>query len=378
MKRQLTFALFAVLIAALFAGNVSAQFGDLMNKAKSKIDKSQKKVERTTQTADPNQTAQTNNDSNNNSGAMKQTGARKPGETGFIGFAKKPIDPNNLGAAQFTNNFANGEPIYGVAYLPQPLSKYLNIGDMDVNKKDTIFAMFYTESEFGSRADDEPKEFPLRTDLQARIIVSNEMMNQKVVTFAVFPDPKLKITASEGRSGYNNVKYFVENSYTEARKYDLQLRFTVSGTDDFVASAPISIDFSNKAPYLAMQKTYNKSMADVMIGKAGDNEMPKSAMNNPAFEKQFAALLQGQLGATKVLKMIIISPSWQITHNEITERIVNRYLATRSVVREEEGYCRTRYALMVQDYNGSGYGKTYAAGTTGDTTDYVVDCAKVK
>jgi len=76
--------------------------------------------------------------------------------------------------------------------------------------------------------------------------------------------------------------------------------------------------------------------------------------------------------------MIIISPQWQITHNEITGRIVNRYLATRSVVREEEGYCRTRYALMVQDYNGSGYGKTYAAGTTGDTIDYVVDCAKVK
>ncbi len=357
-------SIIALLALFVFAVTANAQFGDLMNKAKSKIDKSQKKVEQTTQT---------NNNSESNSGAKSQTGRPKPGETGFVGFSKKPIDPNNLGAAQFTSAFANGEPIYGIAYLTQPLSKYVSIGDTDNNSKDTIFAMFYRKGDFPGE-----QEFDTNTLLQARIIVSPEMMNQKVVTFAVFPDTKLKITASEGRSGYNNVEYFVENGYTEARKYDLQLKFTISGSNDEVVSAPISIDFSNKAPYLAMKKTYNKSMADVMIAKAGNNEMPKSAMNNPAMEKQFAALLQQQLGATKVLKMIIISPSWQVVRHEITGVILNRYLATRSVVREEEGYCRTRYALFVQDYNGGGYGKTYATGTSGATDDYVIDCAKVK
>ena len=42
MKRQLTFAIFALLITTIFAGNASAQFGDFINKAKDKVEKVKK------------------------------------------------------------------------------------------------------------------------------------------------------------------------------------------------------------------------------------------------------------------------------------------------------------------------------------------------
>ena len=362
-------ALFALI---LFAVSANAQFGDLMNKAKNKIDKGQKKVGQTTQTGDSNQSAPTGDNAASNSGARLQTGARKPGETGFVGFSKKPIDPNNLSAAQFTNSFANGEPVYGIAYLPQPLSAYVQLGDTDVNKKDTIFAMFYTKSEFPGATD-----FDMETRLQARITVTPEMMNQKTVAFAVFPDTKLSITPSEGMSGYNNVKYFIENGYTKAKQYDVQLKFTISGSNEVVASQPISIDLSNKAPYLAMKNSYNKALAGAMIAKASDKPLEPAATSNAALQKQFSSLAQSQLGDGKLLKMNILNPSWQVVRNEITGVITHRYMSARGIVKEGEGYCRTRYVLFTQSYNGTGYGSTQV-NASGATDDWVIPCERAK
>lgn len=371
MKRnQFTFAIFAFVIAWMLAGTVNAQFGDLINKAKDKVNKAQKQTKQTTQTNGANQSAQ-NNDSSN-SGAVKQTGARKPGETGFVGFSKKPVDPNNLSQAQFTNNFANGEPVYGIAYLPQPLSEYVQIGDGAVNKKDTIFAMFYTKSEFPGATD-----FDMRSKLQARIIVAPEMMNQKTVTFAVFPDTKLNITTSEGLSGYNNVKFFIEDNYTEARPYYLQLRFEISGSNEVVASPGVTIDLSNKAPYLAMKTSYNKAMANQMIAKAVDKPLEAAAMNNAAMQKQFVGLAQSQMGDDKLLRLNILSPSWQVVRNEITGIITHRYISARGIVRESEGYCRTRYVLFTQNYKGAGYGATQV-NASGATDDWMIPCERAK
>lgn len=68
MKKQSTIiAIFALFIFALGATNTNAQFGELINKAKNKIDKAAQKVDqnkpKTNQTTQTN-TQQTNNDDN--------------------------------------------------------------------------------------------------------------------------------------------------------------------------------------------------------------------------------------------------------------------------------------------------------------------------
>lgn len=370
-----------------------AQFGGLIKKAKEKGKQANAQNESSTPqlTAPVNSnpaslisnnassTSSPNVTKNSSGNTQSATGAPKPGEPGFIGLSKKPVDPKNLSATQFTNAFANGDYIYGIVFFEKPLSEYLTISNYNTNAKDMVMGGFETVSEYGVPQPGEPKDFSTHTMLAVRIYVTPEMMNQTFATFAVFPDPKSNFSFSEGITGYTNVKDFLENAYTQAKRYELALTFTDSRNQPVARLENISIDFSNKATYLVWKSAYSKSLGQEMGKQAGNNEMPQAAQNNPALARQFAALLQPELGATKLLKVIIISPSWQITHNELTGRIVNRYIATRNIVREEEGgYCRTRYTLFVQDYNGAGFGRTYAAGTTGATDDYVIDCAKVK
>jgi hypothetical protein len=391
MKRnQILFAIFAFVIAAMLTGNVNAQFGDLMNKTKSKINKAQKKTEQSTQQtspADSNQNTKSNGGSDNNqyavSGEKAQIGNYryevknfKPGEAGFVGLSKKPVDPNNLAATEWTKNFANGDPIYGIVFLPKPLSAYAVMSNANTDKVDAVMGAFYIFGDFGVP---QPGEYPEQTNLTARLRFTPEMANQKYATFVVFPDPKLKFSASEGVSGYQNV-VFLENAYTKAKKYDFAIAFTIPGApseDDAAFLTGITIDFSNKAPYLAMKKSYNSSLGSTMNEQVVNKLLEPAVTTSPALQKQFFALAQSQLGDAKLLKLNILSPSWQVVRNEITGIITHRYMAARGIAKESEGYCRTRYVLYMQQYNGAGYGATQV-NANGATDDWVIPCENAK
>ena len=80
----------------------------------------------------------------------------------------------------------------------------------------------------------------------------------------------------------------------------------------------------------------------------------------------------------KMLKLIIASPEWQIKRHDISGVIVARYLVTRNIIKEPTGACRIQSVTFYQDYNGSGYGKTYMDVASGRTDDVAVSCAKAQ
>lgn len=374
-SRKLSISILILCMLACSAITTNAQFGGIINKVKEKAKQAGAPSEPSTPHTPPatnsEQTAQTG-DNNSLGGALRQTGALKPGEPGFIGLSKKPVDPKNLGAAQFTTTFANGDPIYGIVFFEKPLSAYLTISNYKTNAKDMVMGGFDENKSTGAT-----KNYTTSTNLSTRIYVSPEMMNQKWATFAVFPDPKSNLTHSEGVSGFANVEFFIQPEYTEAKKYDLALTFKDANNDVAAQLQNIAIDFSNKAPYLAMKSAYNKSQGAEMNKQAGNNEMPKAEMHNAALEQQMLALLQKETDA-KVLKIIITSPEWQMHRNEVTGVIEYRYLVTRNVVKTTIGVCSTQTVYFRQNYNGSGYGRTYAGNLFGQSDDYVLPCEKVK
>jgi len=101
-------------------------------------------------------------------------------------------------------------------------------------------------------------------------------------------------------------------------------------------------------------------------------------MRNAALERQFAAMINGAGAEWKMLKLIIASPEWQIKRHDISGVIVARYLVTRNIIKEPTGACRIQSVTFYQDYNGSGYGKTYMDVASGGTDDVAVSCAKAQ
>lgn len=378
-SRKLNISILILFILAFSAITANAQFGGLIKKAKDKAKQagatSETNTPQTPQATGSNQSSQSgdnNSSGNSNSDSAHRSGALKPGEAGFIGLSKKPVDPKNLGAAQFTTSFANGDPIYGIVFFEKPLSAYLSVSNYNTMTKDMVIGGFDENKATGAT-----KHYTTSTNLSTRIFVTPEMMNQKWATFAVFPDPKSNFSQSEGFSGYSNVHNFIEANYTEAKMYDLALTFKDANNDVAAQLQNISIDFSNKAPYLALKSAYGKTQAAEMNKTAGNNEMPKAEMHNAALEQQMFALLQ-KAADGKVLKIVIVSPEWQIHRNEITGVIENRYLVTQNVVKKPEGYCSTQTVYFRQNYNGSGYGRTYVGNFFGQSDDYVLPCEKVK
>ena len=112
-RKQLTFAIFALLMTTLLTADAHAQFGDLMNKVQKKVDKTTKQVN----------TPTTQSGGASNAGNLNVSQTAKLGQPGTVGLSKSPIDPNNWQAAKYETSFTMNDNIYAIAFFDKPISK---------------------------------------------------------------------------------------------------------------------------------------------------------------------------------------------------------------------------------------------------------------
>lgn len=334
-----------------------AQFGGLINKAKKKID-SQNQTVNVETTASTNANTNVGSDSAGGSSSSRQGGAAvvggaKLGEPGSIGLSKSPIDPKNWQAAKYETEFTVNDNIYAIIFFGEPISK-LGVNN-DYKEMDVAFndGSYKLADNWG-------------------IPVKPEQMNASVITLPINPAPA---------DVFNEADQMAAGRFLYmAKRYDNQKgTMKLMAGNNYQAQTVIAFDFTNAneiadARLQAMQKAIyaNSDKANA------SNPLPKAGMNNPTLARQFAALVDGSGHEWKLLKLIIASPEWQIERHEISGAILNRYLVTRNVVKDPAGNCRILSIVFQQNYNGSGYGRTFMDVRTGRSDDYAVSCDKAR
>ena len=339
-------ALFALFF---FAATANAQFGDLLNKAKNKVDKATKKVEQTTgQTS-----TQTGSQTNSGGGFSGSTNGAKLGQPGSIGLSKSPIDPNNWQAAKYETQFGIGDNIYAIVFFGEPVTT------LGINRTNEEMIVWFDN---GSGT---------MTDYWG-IPIKREQKDASVITFPINPAPadifnQTDFLAAERFLGmadkYNNQKVNVKMLAGGDQQAQLAVSF------DFANAKTVSVARA-EAMYKAVNANSDKANANVAAPTAG--------MRNPALEKQFAAMINGAGADWKMLKLIVASPEWQTNRHEISGVIVSRHIVTRNIVKHPNGTCQIQSVTFYQDYNGNGYGKTYMDVAMGRTDDYAISCDKAK
>lgn len=339
-------SIIAIVALFIFAVTANAQFGDLIDKAQKKIDKAQKKFEQPTKQT----TGQTNTGGGLNGNAGR---GAKLGTPGSIGLSKSPIDPKNWQAAKYETQFGIGDNIYAIVFFGEPVTT------LGINRTNEEMIVWFDN---GSGT---------MTDYWG-IPIKPEQKDATFITLPINPAPS---------DIFNQNDFMAADRFLGmARKYNNQ-KVTVKmlAGGDHQAQLVVSFDFTNaNSLTVARAEAMNKAV-NANSDKANANTaLPQSGMNNPTLAKQFTAMINGAGADWKMLKLIIASPEWQTNRHEISGVIVSRHIVTRNIVKHPNGVCQIQSVTFYQDYNGSGYGKTYMDVAMGRTDDYIVSCDKVK
>lgn len=173
----------SLLILFLLAFTVTparAQFGGLINKAKGKIDKANQPVNQPSpnNTQQPNQPQQSSSQQTHRiptdeeiySGKKITQAAPRPGQANSIALSKKPIDPKNMNASQFTTEFKSGDPVYAVIFFDKPLKQ---IKQEDFQGRAAVPLIFDSSDSFKSE-----DEGVRRASPTVNALIQPEQMNQ--------------------------------------------------------------------------------------------------------------------------------------------------------------------------------------------------------
>lgn len=352
-------SIIAVFALFIFAVTANAQFGDLINKAKSKVDKATQKADKnkpktnqTTQqtTGDdntqvsPRKTALNDDDLRWSSfkcvpeftGTVNEANLRRMvqynvnndyGKGGLIVFTKQPLAKKNATIEDSVMTFKAGEPIYMNIVLKEPrqLDGYgtflripseviMTVGDTkqceDGNYPHSLFV------DYGRFA-----QIPAALDFQPQ--------------------------------GGKSAKYQQQiKSITE------QLRALPPG----VHIVPVRLDGIPAVGAFYYDNRDGKANDEAIKTAIAEVKMPAPAVRMPALEKQIIANWNSDAGSV-ALRVVLIDRDWSPLRNELGA-IRGRYI-TAVMAKKENGRCFQITQLWAQNYTGSGYTGLYVEGSRG-------------
>lgn len=335
-------AIFALFVFAITA---NAQFGDLLNKAKDKVDKATKKVN----TGGTN--VNTNVGGGSGAGGQKNDDARWDlfkckeeyvgtvnenklrevvnynvndymGNGGLIVFTKQPLAKENPTLADSVMTFKGGDPIYMTIVLPE--AKELD----DAISLSTSGDVITTVGEY-------------QKECQGGFFKNNLYVNYGRFDGRIPKILKLDFQPADGKSA----------------KYQQQIKdiaVTLQKLKPGVHLVPIRIadnsgDVAAVGAFYYDNRAGNGGPSAAIEAGLKEVKMPASSGKFPAVEKQILGL------AKSYVRVVITDNEWTPLRHEVTGVLIGRIISATSAMKLENGSCRRETQTWVQDYNGNTY-----------------------
>ncbi|HEX8772650.1 MAG TPA: hypothetical protein VF735_03525 [Pyrinomonadaceae bacterium] len=356
-----------LLMLAFAAAPVRAQLGDLMNRAKDKIEKNKPQTNQRTETnpTPTDATQQTNNNDNAQvsprtdtpmngalgwdqfrcnpefTGAVDEGRLREViqynlnndyGKGGLIVFTKQPLTKKNATIEDSVMTFKAGEPIYMNIVFKEPRKPYA--GDIYLRiPGETIVTVGDT-----------------RCENKQSLYVDYERFAQMPSTIDFLPQ------GGKSAKHQQQVKSIAE-----------KLRSLPPG----VHIIPVSLDSISVIGAFYYDNRDGKANDDAIKAAIAEVKMPAPAVRMPALERQIISNWNNGPGST-ALRVVIIDRDWSPLRNELGG-IRGRYI-TAVMAKKENGRCFQVTQLWAQNYNGRTYTGLFLEGSRGGDE---MDCANV-
>jgi hypothetical protein len=334
-------SIIALLALFVFAASANAQFGDLLNKAQKKIDKTTKKVNTNGNNQNSAQTDEalrwdlalknTSFISSINESAMKQMiqGGMDSdyGKGGLLVFTKQPFAKKSATIGDTILQLKGSDSIYMTAFLAQEfgsdnMDKYLSLQIKIVPVGDAKFA---------------------QTGYLANAMEIN-YGSYSGATTAVLP---LDFLPAGGKSAkYQAQVGDIARTLRKLPKgvHIVQLRLTSNMNG---ANAVGAFYYDNSAGN--NDAALNQTLAAV--------KMPAAAKRDAALEKMMMDLANSASGGgdARMLRVVITDRDWTPLRHEVTGVLIGRAISTVVAVKGSDGVCFQSPNTYTQDYNGRTY-----------------------
>lgn len=304
---------------------------------------------------------------------METLSAQNPGQ---ILFSSAPIDPSNpLG---LKNEFAAGDKIYAVAFLPDAVKKLYQNQSADATLQVEVFIYEVVPPLYDYQ---EPMDNQLTF---AEMWIKGSVKENKFLVIDLVPDP-LKTTAYGGTEIiYKSFgkKFEGPVAFAEAlgnlSSGSHKLKIVVNCYYAPVASGEFTMDGGDYEVYTTLSQQLNEAAANAATA---DAEFPKAVMSDPARETRMVAALKnsndwksGFIDGTEVIKTAI-TYDWEIRHHEISGAILHRYCIAAIAFKTKSGGCAYRKVTFQEDYVGGKFQPLHYDGA-GDKVN--MSCDKLK
>ena len=179
-----------------------------------------------------------------------------------------------------------------------------------------------------------------------------------------------------GQKFYGPVKFAEEISKLEPGKHTIIVKLKCNYK--FIAKGKFIIEGEDFSGYEKISSKLNKLASGV---KSKNAVMPKAALSDKTLEAEMVnAFRKSQTYKDrvkgKILRTVIIDPDWITRRNDLTGRILHRYIRAAIAVKNSDGTCTVwRNVTFQQDYVGGSFQKTKFDGI-GDP--YKIRCENVK
>jgi hypothetical protein len=300
--------------------------------------------------------------------------AQKPGE---IIFSSSPIDPLNPVALK--TNFAAGEHIYAVAYLPQTVNAYYSHESPE--KKVNLEVFIYTVKPplYDYQKQDREEQLTY-----ANLIVSGGIKANNYVVIDIAPDPKTteaygneEITYKEFGKKFDGPANFAE-ALSKLESGENQLKFVLNCYYNEAAKGNLTLSGNSFEAYNQLALQLNTTAANAGAKNA---RLPKAEKSDPALESRMIAALKnsndwknGRFDAAEVLKIAIYDKDWYIRRHEISGAILHRYIRAAIAVKGKGGQCAYYIMTFQEDYVG---GKFQPLRYDGAGDRYAINCENI-
>jgi len=300
--------------------------------------------------------------------------AQKPGE---IIFSSSPIDPLNPVALK--TNFAAGEHIYAVAYLPQTVNAYYSHESPE--KKVNLEVFIYTVKPplYDYQKQDREEQLTY-----ANLIVSGSIKANNYVVIDIVPDPKTteaygneEITYKEFGKKFDGPANFAE-ALSKLESGDNKLKIVLNCYYNQAATGNLTLSGNSFEAYNQLALQLNTTAANAGAKNA---RLPKSEKSDPALESRMIAALKnsndwknGRFDAAEVLRIAIYDKDWYIRRHEISGAILHRYIRAAIAVKGKGGQCAYYIMTFQEDYVG---GKFQPLKYDGAGDRYAMNCENV-